>query len=116
MSERETSEAEMKLMSEEGCIGFLEVIAEEQIIVEEVLKLIKEQKENSYLDLNKLMEYFSEKIIIFSFTIKKMKIWEVFNRQTQESHYSYIGNEYLEKTYLLSLINRGEMYGNITRH
>lgn len=108
----EMTEEEMRLVEENGCIGILEVLTEEMIAVEEVLEEIEERRKKESNRFNRTIEYFSEKIIIFSFSLKKMKIWEVYDRSTKVSSYSHIGNEYLEKTYLLSIINRGEMYGN----
>ena len=96
-----------------GCIGEIEL-------------LIGERNENFAKDLvseimsaqskNKKVEYLSEKIIIYSYQYEvsenqDLLIFEMVNRRSknEEREHYYIANRNLHPSYLLNLINKGEM-------
>lgn len=65
---------------------------------------------------NKRIEYFSDGMMIYSYKYsidenQELLIFEVVNRKSknEEREYYYIGNKSLHASYLLNLINKGEM-------
>jgi hypothetical protein len=92
------------------CIGEIEIVLEEENInfVKELSTEIIKAKGQK-----KKIEYYSEKVIIFSSKYdanigEELQVLEVYYRKTKNKEYYYIPNRTLNASYLLYLINKGE--------
>jgi hypothetical protein len=83
----------------------------EDEFVEELLKLEKEGKTLEYYSSSS-----SDKFCIFSFTINKRIIFELYNIETKNSSFSWIRDQNMFPSHLLNLINRrSQNAGNFKR-
>jgi hypothetical protein len=92
------------------CIGKIEIVLDQENInfVKGLTSEIKRAREQK-----KRIEYFSEKVIIFSSKYdanlgEDLHVLEVVYRKTKNTEYYYIPNKGIHASYLLYLINKGE--------
>ncbi|MHA1457496.1 MAG: hypothetical protein ACTSR5_16235 [Promethearchaeota archaeon] len=105
--------SKLRKIDDFGCVGEIEL-------------LVGEKNENFAKDLaseiitsqgqNKRVEYLSDRTIIYSYKYhideyQDLLIFEVVNRKSknEEREHYYIANKNLHASYLLNLINKGEM-------
>ncbi|MCJ7650805.1 MAG: hypothetical protein MUP85_19515 [Candidatus Lokiarchaeota archaeon] len=95
-----------------GCIGEIELLVREKnsFVKDLASQIITAQSQN------KSVEYLSERTIIYSYKHsidenQDLLIFELVNRKSknEEREYYYIANKNLHASYLLNLINKGEM-------
>ena len=105
--------SKLKNIDNIGCIGEIELLVGEknELFAKELAsQIITAQSQN------KSVEYLSERTIIYSYKHsidenQDLLIFELVNRKSknEEREYYYIANKNLHASYLLNLINKGEM-------
>lgn len=96
-----------------GCIGEIELLIgdkNETFAIELASEIITAQSQNKHV------EYLSDRMIIYSYKYsidenQDVLIFELVNRKSknEEREHYYIANKNLHASYLLNLINKGEM-------
>jgi len=105
--------SKLEKMENFDCIGEIELLIgdkNETFAIELASEIITAQSHN------KNVEYLSDKIIIYSYKYsidenQEVLIFELVNRKSknEEREHYYIANKNLHASYLLNLINKGEM-------
>lgn len=101
-------------VTEEMLMMQIEVLDEDLLLLEDTF----EQIENEIRDkaelhkIEKKLEYFSNKLIVYSFVYREHIIFQTFDRSEELSEFSYLADVKMHKSHLLNLINRGESFGN----
>ncbi|MHA1190839.1 MAG: hypothetical protein ACTSP9_00915 [Promethearchaeota archaeon] len=105
--------SKLKKVDNFGCIGEIELLVGEK---NETFARDLASEINTAQSQNKRIEYLSDRMIIYSYKYsidenQDLLIFEVVNRKSknEEREYYYIANKNLHASYLLNLINKGEM-------
>jgi hypothetical protein len=105
--------AKLEKMENSDCIGEIELLSgdKNETFAIELASEIKTAQSH-----NKNVEYISDKMIIYSYKYiidenQEVLIFELVNRKSKnnEREHYYIANKNLYASYLLNLINKGEM-------